>query len=75
MVPPDKGNNLRRLSTWRRFVERLLPTKDSYRPELHYMRGPGPKCREKQVPAFAGSATHRNDAMSSMFMISTDSFR
>ena len=19
---------------------------DSYRPELHYMRGPGPKCRE-----------------------------
>ena len=21
---------------------------DPYRPELHYMRGPGPKCREKQ---------------------------
>ena len=20
---------------------------DSYRPELHYMRGPGPKCRER----------------------------
>ncbi|HWM47110.1 MAG TPA: hypothetical protein VNR11_09380 [Xanthobacteraceae bacterium] len=20
----------------------------SYRPELHYMRGPGPKCREKR---------------------------
>ncbi len=20
----------------------------AYRPELHYMRGPGPKCREKQ---------------------------
>jgi hypothetical protein len=20
---------------------------DPYRPELHYMRGPGPKCREK----------------------------
>jgi len=22
---------------------------DSYRPELHYMRGPGPKWREKHV--------------------------
>jgi hypothetical protein len=22
---------------------------DPYRPELHYMRGPGPKCREKQA--------------------------
>lgn len=21
---------------------------DSYRPEQHYMRGPGPRCREKQ---------------------------
>ena len=21
---------------------------DPYRPELHYMRGPGPKCREKR---------------------------
>jgi hypothetical protein len=21
---------------------------DPYRPECHYMRGPGPKCREKQ---------------------------
>jgi hypothetical protein len=27
---------------------RLLRTSafDAYRPELHYMRGPGPKCRE-----------------------------
>jgi hypothetical protein len=22
---------------------------DPYRPELHYMRGPGPKCREKHA--------------------------
>jgi hypothetical protein len=22
-----------------------------YRPELHYMRGPGPACRAKQAPA------------------------
>jgi hypothetical protein len=25
----------------------------SYRPEMHYMRGPGPKCREKQRAAQA----------------------
>ena len=29
---------------WRSFVKDLL---DPYRPELHYMRGPGPKWREK----------------------------
>jgi hypothetical protein len=23
---------------------------DPYRPELHYMRGPGPKWREKHAP-------------------------
>jgi hypothetical protein len=75
MVTPDKGGNLRRLSSWRRFVERFSPTKYSYRPELHYMRGPGPKCREKQAPAYAGSAARRNGAMSSMVMVSMDSFR
>jgi len=26
---------------------RVLGTFDSYRPELHYMRGPGPRWREK----------------------------
>jgi hypothetical protein len=29
---------------------------DSYRPELHYMRGPGPKWRERHVAARAGSS-------------------
>ena len=29
---------------WHRQTARLF---DSYRPELHYMRGPGPKWREK----------------------------
>ena len=29
---------------WRRLVHELLAP---YRPELHYMRGPGPKWREK----------------------------
>jgi len=31
---------------WRRVTASLL---DPYRPELHYMRGPGPKWREKHA--------------------------
>jgi hypothetical protein len=31
---------------WRRLLALLF---DPYRPEQHYMRGPGPKWREKQV--------------------------
>ena len=30
---------------WRQFIARAF---DPYRPELHYMRGPGPACRAKQ---------------------------
>ena len=30
---------------WRQFLARAF---DPYRPELHYMRGPGPACRAKQ---------------------------
>ena len=36
---------------WRRFLKDLVKP---YRPELHYMRGPGPKWREKH----GGPATH-----------------
>ena len=32
---------------WRQFYTRAF---DPYRPELHYMRGPGPAWRAKQVP-------------------------
>ena len=32
-------------SFWRQFFTRAF---DPYRPELHYMRGPGPACRAKQ---------------------------
>ena len=28
----------------------VLDVRDSYRPELHYMRGPGPKSRAKHQP-------------------------
>jgi hypothetical protein len=31
---------------WRLFFVRAF---DPYRPELHYMRGPGPACRAKQA--------------------------
>ena len=41
---------LRRLAEtvieWNR---RLDIARHPYRPELHYMRGPGPKCREKRA--------------------------
>ena len=33
---------------WRLFFLRAF---DPYRPELHYMRGPGPACRAKQAAA------------------------
>lgn len=32
----------------RRRLRRAL-AESSYRPELHYMRGPGPKCSEKLI--------------------------
>jgi hypothetical protein len=32
---------------WRQFFARAF---NPYRPELHYMRGPGPACRAKQMP-------------------------
>jgi hypothetical protein len=34
---------------WRRLKKEIC---DPYRPELHYMRGPGPKWREKHAPSF-----------------------
>jgi hypothetical protein len=32
--------------SWRRLRQRIF---DPYRPELHYMRGPGPKWRDKHA--------------------------
>jgi hypothetical protein len=32
--------------SWRRLKKEIF---DPYRPELHYMRGPGPKWREKHA--------------------------
>jgi hypothetical protein len=41
--------------TWRTLVKDLF---DPYRPELHYMRGPGPKWREKHQPALVHVPAH-----------------
>jgi hypothetical protein len=37
---------------FRQFFARAF---DPYRPELHYMRGPGPACRAKQMTALQPS--------------------
>jgi hypothetical protein len=34
------------LTSWR---ERIVAKAKLYRPEKHYMRGPGPKCRERHA--------------------------
>ena len=36
----------------------ILDIRDSYRPELHYMRGPGPKWRAKHPSSFLGVGPH-----------------
>jgi hypothetical protein len=36
-------------ATARRWHRLTAPLFDPYRPELHYMRGPGPKWREKHA--------------------------
>ena len=40
------------IAFWRQFFLRAF---DPYRPELHYMRGPGPACRAK-------ASSHRHSA-------------
>ena len=42
------------LAFWRQFFVRAF---DPYRPELHYMRGPGPACRAKLM-----APPHRHSA-------------
>jgi hypothetical protein len=38
------------IDAWRGLMKDMF---DPYHPELHYMRGPGPKWREKHAPAYA----------------------
>lgn len=59
MAKPDKGSprmSVTIAALWRSLVRDLF---ESYRPELHYMRGPGPKWHAKhrpqtQAPAVTG---------------------
>lgn len=37
-------------------IHNLVTVRDSYRPELHYMRGPGPKWRAKHQPWLRGDS-------------------
>ena len=49
MKTAPRNNAIRGISIaalWRSLKRDLL---DAYRPELHYMRGPGPACRAKQM--------------------------
>ncbi|MGH7972184.1 MAG: hypothetical protein ACREIC_26005 [Limisphaerales bacterium] len=39
--------HLPRFPKWRSLLGKLMPASVSYRPERHYMRGPGPKYRER----------------------------
>jgi hypothetical protein len=48
---PAPSSGLAKLSAefrafWRQFVAKAF---NPYRPELHYMRGPGPACRAKRL--------------------------
>ena len=43
-------------SFWRAFFYRVF---DPYRPELHYMRGPGPAWRAKHLGKHLGSSRNR----------------
>jgi hypothetical protein len=49
--PPSYGIDPGRWR-WRRLTGSLF---DPYRPELHYMRGPGPKWRQKHTQTPRGS--------------------
>ncbi len=47
-VSPPKG-----FAAWQSLTKALF---DDYRPELHYMRGPGPKWQEKHDRAESGAS-------------------
>ena len=49
-TPTARGLCASLAATWRAVTHDLF---DSYRPERHYMRGPGPKWREKHLRATA----------------------
>ena len=60
-VPYQTSTNRRKGGLAREFAEFFRAIKalaDPYRPELHYMRGPGPKWHAKHSPAQDALDTH-----------------
>jgi hypothetical protein len=51
--------SLLRPSLWRRLLIMLMPVTVSYRPERYYMRGPGPKYRERHAGLHLNAAGPR----------------
>ena len=51
--PQNEEPDWSRYTAWRELIRRRLMAAfgSYYRPELHYMRGQGPKWREKHSPA------------------------
>jgi hypothetical protein len=47
---------------------------DSYRPELHYMRGPGPKWHEKYDGVSLGAEEHQPELPYSLWLIPAAAF-
>jgi hypothetical protein len=56
--PVEKASSLGP-SLWLRLLLKLRPSPVAYRPERHYMRGPGPKYRERHAGAHFDSAALR----------------
>jgi hypothetical protein len=59
MANVSENRSLVRHSMWRLFLLRLAPSPAAYRPERHYMRGPGPKYRENHSAAAIDPAVPR----------------
>ncbi len=58
MVFLTAKQHLPRRSPWRWLLEKLMPVSVAYRPERHYMRGPGPKYRERHAESLAPPRSH-----------------
>jgi hypothetical protein len=55
--PRDHGKRANHFAEIRSFFRQFFVRAfDPYRPELHYMRGPGPACRAKQAAALRRSS-------------------
>jgi len=48
----ENSNWSRLTSWWESLLRQLMSVFDPYRPELHYMRGRGPRWREKHARHF-----------------------